>query len=122
MRFNTTVTPDITFDEATGEEVCNVFSADVQTSAGKEAVHQNIQQQVQDGFQYSEEDESYQYSQEATPEDLQVVVDSVGGAEAFQQRLQWASRTFDQEMIDIFDESMRSGDLNEIAEAVGALD
>ena len=121
MNYNYTVEPSITEDPITGEQTVNVLQANVHTSAGREAVNRQHNQEMTDRFAYNETDESYNYLPDITDQDAAVLVNSLGGEERYNEMLLWASNNLSEEDINDYDQMMESGDLTGIADAMGNL-
>lgn len=105
-----TVSPTGYESQADGSTVIDDF--DVYSSAHKEAVHQHHSATYEDNFYEDSETGERFYDNSADNADYEAMVESVGGLDAYQEMLDWASENLTQEDIEAYDEVMDSGDLN----------
>jgi hypothetical protein len=85
---------------------------EVESSAGKESVHRHHAATHEDNFYVDDETGERFYDNTAESNDYNNLVDSVGGAEVYNDMLLWAQNNLSAEDIEEYDAVMESGDLN----------
>ena len=117
-----TVTPNISQDPITGEEVIKVLQADVKSGDGKEFINQqNTREQANAENWHWDEDGNAKFGLEATNAELEMLINDMGGREQYDTALFWAQNTLSDNDIAEFDAVMEEGDLTEIADMMGQL-
>ena len=117
-----TVTPNITQDEITGEQTLHIHQAEVRSSQGREEANMNNVREQAEGMDFYLDDEgNYQFGLEASDTEIDMLVEDMGGQEAYDNALFWAQNTLSDSDIAEFDAVMESGDLTEIADMMGQL-
>jgi hypothetical protein len=140
-----TFTPSIVVDPDTGEEIVSYDQGVFDSGEGRNAAiaHHMQTHQAQyvtdadgrihhewsdlDPERYQKYEEDYvdpeEYAQQyqqlpVTEEDQQYLHDIVGGTDAYEDLLVWASRALDQHDINAYDQIMGSGDIGEMEAAI----
>jgi hypothetical protein len=140
-----TFTPSIVVDPDTGEEIVSYDQGVFDSGEGRNAAiaHHMASHQAQyvtdadgrvhhewsdlDPSRYQQYEQDYvdpdEYSQQyqqlpVTEEDQQYLHDIVGGTDAYEDLLVWASKALDQEDINAYDQIMGSGDIGEMEAAI----
>ena len=122
MNYSYEVTPTITQDPITGEETVRVMDAQVRSSAGREEANiQNVREQANGDNFYFDEEGNARYELEANDEDLNILIQDVGGREAYDEMTFWAMNTLTDNDLAEFDEVIESGDLTAMAGMIGQL-
>ena len=122
MNYSYEVTPTITQDPITGEETVRVMDAQVRSSAGREEANiQNVREQANGDNFYFDEEGNARYELEANDQDLNILIQDVGGREAYDEMTFWAMNTLTDNDLAEFDEVIESGDLTAMAGMIGQL-
>ena len=117
-----TVTPNITQDEITGEQTLHIHQAEVRSSQGREEANMNNVREQAEGMDFYLDDEgNYQFGLEASDAEIDMLVEDMGGQEAYDNALFWAMNTLSDSDIAEFDAVMENGDLTEVADMMGQL-
>ena len=110
-------------EDASGREFCSVEHGTVHTGQVKQQIidqHNSDPEAIIGTYVDSDDNEIGSYV-EYTDDDLDGLMDSVGGEENYEAMLQWASRALSQEDISEYDAVMESEDINEISRYVHQL-
>ena len=122
MNYSYEVTPTITQDAITGIETVHVMDAQVRSSQGREFTNiQNVREQANAENFYWDEEGNAQFGLEATDAEISVLMEDVGGLQAYETMTHWAHATLSDSDIAEFNETIEGGDLTEIADKLGQL-
>ena len=128
-----TVTPDIGYDPATGEEVISYDNANIAWAGHRDAVltefdrHQDellsineFNGELEHEFENTHS-EDFLRGGELPPEDIDQLKAIVGDAEQYGALTQWATNNLNPEFIDQFNNIIQSNDYPQIEEAIQVL-
>lgn len=105
-----TCSPEGVESQEDGSTIYTDFA--VSSSAGKEAAHQHHAATHEEHFYEDADTGERFYNNQVDNNDLDNIVDSVGGMDNYQEMLDWAFNNLSSEDIAAYNEVMDSGDLN----------